>query len=356
MKSKWQIQEWELHEIRVLLVLWYSIPEISIKIGRHKTTLYRLFQVNGINYKEKRYRYVWGKWWYRRFREDGKRKIQLLPRDVSLQREKRKSAASKRYCRINPWWKLEWFILEKIKTYYSPKQISGKWNLETSETLSKDTIYRYIYSTHPELIKKYFRRKGKKYQHGKASKYQIMDRRMIDDRPEIVNTRKRIWDWEWDTVVWPKWGSKEVLLTNVERKCGYLLSTKMKNGSAENVLKSTEKLFQDVPIEKKITMTYDNGREFAWHSLIEYSTWIMIYFAHAYHSWERWTNENTNGLLRQFFPKWTDFKNVSEKELQYYVDLINYRPRERLWFLSPHEVFIEGKEIKIKKKQVKISL
>lgn len=354
--KKWQIKEWELYEIRVLLVEWYSVPYIADKIWRNKSTLYRLFQSNGVEYKERRLLYIWGKWWHPWFRDDWKRKIQLLPSQVHLQRKQRKSEWSKRYCRINPWWKLEWFILEKIKNYYSPKQISGKWKLETREKLSKDTIYRWVYSTHPELIKKYFRRKWKKYQHKRASKYQIMNRRMIDERPEIVNKRERIWDWEWDTVVWPKYWSKEVVLTNVERKSGYLISTKLKNWTAENVFNATKILFQDIPKDRKITMTYDNWREFAWHTLIEYTTKIMIYFAHPYHSWERWTNENTNGLLRQFFPKWTDFKNITEEELQYYVNIINHRPRERLWFLTPYEVFVERKEIKQKMKQKKIPL
>lgn len=280
------------------------------------------------------------------FREDGKKKIQLLPHHVDLLRERRRSLASKRYRRIEPWGKLENYILEKIKNAWSPKQISGRWKLETSESLSKDTIYHYVYSHHKELIRKFFRRRWKRYQHHRDSKYRIMDRRMIDERREFYpecEIRSEIWHWEWDTVVWIKWWSKEVILTNVERKTGYLLTRKLKRGMWEYVSNATRELFEDIPRNKKYSITYDNGREFSEHRMIEYETKMTVFFAHPYHSWERWTNENTNWLLRQFIPKKTDFSFTTEEQLQYYTELINHRPRERLKWLTPHEVFMEWK-------------
>lgn len=336
----------ELHEIRVLLVEGYSIPHIAEKLGRNKSTLYRLFQNNGIEYKQKRLQYIWWKSWEKIYREDWRRKPQVLPHHVHLLRMRRRSHASRRYCRIEPWGKLESYILEKIKNAWSPKQISGRWKLETSETLSKDTVYRHIYSHHSELIRKYFRRKGKKYQHHRESKYRIMDRRMIEDRKELFpdcETRNEIGHWEWDTVVWIRWGSKEVILTNVERKTGYLLTRKLGRGTGRCVSEATTKLFNDssIPVNKKLSITYDNGREFSEHRMIEFETNMIVFFAHPYHSWERWTNENTNWLLRQFLPKKTDFKETTEEQLQYYTYLINHRPRERLWWFTPHEVFHE---------------
>ena len=162
---------------------------------------------------------------------------------------------------------------------------------------------------------------------------------MIENRPEIVETRERIWDWEWDTIIWVRWWNKEVILTNVDRKSGFLLSTKITDKSWESVLNWTIKIFSKIPKYKRKTITYDNWREFSQHSLIKYTLWLDVYFAHPYSSWERWTNENTNWLLRQFLPKKTDFSSVSNKKLQYYVSLINSRPRKRLNFLTPSEVF-----------------
>jgi len=236
---------------------------------------------------------------------------------------------------------LEEFIIKYIKKYWSPEQISGRWKAETWESFSKDTIYNYVYLHHQELIKKYFRRKWKKYQHKRKEKYQLNDRKMIEGRPEIVETRKRIWDWEWDTVIGIHGWSRQVILTNVERKSGYLLARKIKNKTWESVLDGTIECFKNIPKYKQLTMTYDNWREFSLHRMIEYETNLDVYFANPYCSWERWSNENTNWLLRQFAPKKTDFEKISQNQLKYYVSLINFRPRKRLNYKTPHEVFFE---------------
>lgn len=263
------------------------------------------------------------------------------------QRNKLKSDVNKRNrTRIKDNIHLEEFILKYIKRYWSPEQIAGRWKYETKERLSKDTIYLYVYEYHPELIQKYFRRKWKKYQHRRREKYQLNDRKMIDDRPEIVETRKRIWDWEWDTVIWKYWWSKQVILTNVERKSGYLLARKIQDKSWDSVLDGTVECFKYIPQYKQRTMTYDNGREFSLHRMIEFETSLDVYFAHPYCSWERWTNENTNGLLRQFTPKKTDFEKISQKQLKYYVSLINSRPRKRLNYKTPTEIFF-NKNLKL---------
>ena len=364
-KWKTQIHEGELHEIRVLLGEGYSIPKIAEKLGRSKSTLYRLFQKNDVKYNQPLFQYIWGKKGNRekeyvirvdgisqvpRLRKIGKRQVRFTPKQIYDMREERRSLASRRYRRIEPWGKLENYILEKIKNAWSPKQISGRWKLETNETLSKDTVYRHIYSHHKELIRKFFRRKWKRYcnHQGKrfSEKYQIMDRRMIEERKELFpdcETRTEIGHWEWDTVVWIKWGSKEVILTNVERKTGYLLSRKLRRSTGVCVSEATKELFSNlsIPTNKKLSITYDNGREFSEHRMIEFETKMIVFFAHPYHSWERGTNENTNWLLRQFLPKKTDFKDTTEEQLQYYTDLINHRPRERLWWLTPYEVFHE---------------
>ena len=231
------------------------------------------------------------------------------------------------------------YILSKIKRYRSPEQISWRLKQEEDMIISKDTIYLYMYQHHPELVQKYFRRKWKKYQNRRKEKYQLHNRKMIKHRPSIVETRERIWDWEWDTIIGRRWWNKEVILTNVERKSWYLLASKIPNKSGNSVLEWTIHLFKYIPKYKQKTMTYDNGREFSLHSLIEYETNLEVYFADPYCSRQRWSNENTNWLLRQFLPKKTDFQSVSNKQLKKYVKLINSRPRKRLNYLSPYEVF-----------------
>jgi len=230
------------------------------------------------------------------------------------------------------------YILSKIKLHYwSPEQIS--WNLRVEKwiVISKDTIYNFIYTHHRELVK-YFRRKWRKYIHNRRNICQLPNRTMIDERPSIVDRRERIWDWEWDLIVWPVW-SKKALITYVERKSWYLQSRILDWKNSEKVLKSTIKIFSNIKRNKKHTITYDNWGEFKEHLKIEEKTKMKVYFAHPYHSWERWTNENTNWLLRQFFPKWTDFWNITKNKLQYYVNLINSRPRKRLNYDSPKSVF-----------------
>ncbi len=165
------------------------------------------------------------------------------------------------------------------------------------------------------------------------------DRKMIDDRPKIVESRTRLWDWEWDTVIWIRWWNKEVILTNIERKSWFLLASKIKDKSWNSVLEETIKLFSKIPKYKQRTMTYDNWREFSEHKMIEYYTNLDVYFAHPYNSQERWTNENTNWLLRQFLHKKTDFQKLSKNQLKYLVSLINSRLRKRLNYKTPYEFF-----------------
>ena len=343
--------EWELKALEVLISQWYSIPKAASVLWRNKTTLYRIFENNGLKYNQVKLKYIWGRVWktWKKV-EDGlvavwKKKLYFPWKTVHNKRAQRKSISSKRYCRIEKWSKLESYILEKIKQYYSPEQISWRWVAATGQKLSKDTIYSYIYSSYPELIAKYFRRKWKKYQHKRKQKYQINQRRMINRRPKSIEKRTTLGHWESDTVVWKrKTRTKKCILTNVERKSWYLIARILENAQAVSVVKATTKAFSSLPKYKRKTMTFDNGREFAYHYDIERELNITTYFAEPYCSWQRWTNENTNWLLRQFLPKGTDFEKLTEKELQKYVVLINNRPRLRLWFITPDEVFNNKKK------------
>lgn len=341
-----QMWEWELSQIEILLCEGYSIPKIARVLWRNKTTIYRLFQTNWVLYGQPKWKYIWGRIWKTGKRGEGnlvqvwKKKIIFSWSSVLKKRRQRKSIASMRYSRVHLWWELESYILKKIGQYYSPKQISWRRKLETWERLSPDTIYSYVYSNHPEMIRKFFRRKGKKYQHKRKQKYQLDNRRMIDRRPKSIERRSTVWHWEADTVVWKrKTRTKKCILTNVERKSGFLVARVLRNAQAWSTSQKIIEAFKDFPKYKRKSMTFDNGREFAYHYDVERELKMTTYFAHPYCSWERGTNENTNWLLRQFLPKGTDFETLTEKELQKYVALINNRPRERLWFLTPNEVF-----------------
>jgi IS30 family transposase len=144
---------------------------------------------------------------------------------------------------------------------------------------------------------------------------------MITERPEEVELRQDIGHWEGDTIIGKN--HKGAITTNVERKSGKLIASKLPNKTAQAVLDATKDDFADLPARLCVSITYDNGKEFSKHEDIEKSTGMTVYFARAYASWQRATNENTNGLLRQFIPKGTDFNTVSEADLERYVNLIN---------------------------------
>ena len=318
-----QFTEKDIYSIEIYKKEWYNHSKIALKLNKSHTSVNRIVK-----------KYKSTKTWifYARYCISMKK---LIRRTVNRENKNRIKDLN-----------LETFILKYTKKYWSPEQIAGRYREETNKSLSKDTIYKFIYQNHPELIKKYFRRKWKKYQHKRRERYQLNDRKMIEYRPKEVETRKRLWDWEWDTVIWARWWSKQVILTNVDRKSWYLLAMKIKDKTWNSVLEWTLEVFKRIPKYKKLTMTYDNWREFSQHSMIKYLTKLDVYFANPYCSWERWSNENTNWLIRQFAPKKTDFEKLTQNQLKFYVSLINFRPRKRLNYKTPHEIFF-GKDFKL---------
>lgn len=194
--------------------------------------------------------------------------------------------------------------------------------------------------------RKFLRQKKGKYRrrHGTNDRERAREeakKKRIDTREAVADKRERIGDWEGDTIVG---GEKTTgILTHVERKSGFLLADLLKRKTASFVKEKAVERFKDITEDKKHTITYDNGTEFSEHEVIERETDMKIYFAYPYHSWERGTNENTNGLLRQFFPKKSMFAMLTQDIVDKAVDLINNRPRKRLGYLTPYEVFVEGK-------------
>lgn len=256
---------------------------------------------------------------------------------------RRRGAANQQFHKIIPDSELEKYILAKLKKYWSPEQIAGRVKREEifETTIVHETIYRYIYHDKPAL-KKYLRCTKGKYRRRYGTKTREKQReeakkKRIDERPKIVETRKRVGDWEGDTIV----GQEKTIhvLTHVDRKSGKLLADKASDITATAIRKLTVERFHTLPQKKRQTITYDNGIQFSEHETTERDLKTPIYFAYPYHSWERGTNENTNGLLRYFLPKKSSFKNLTQQKLDRYVKLINTRPRKRHNYATPEEVF-----------------
>jgi IS30 family transposase len=261
-----------------------------------------------------------------------------------LAKEKR-IKANARFRKIESDTSLREHIIKKLKEYWSPEQISGRWNeYHKRKRIGKDTIYKYIYTKRKDLVKhlrcqkgKYRRRYGTRI---REKHREELKKRRVDARPEAVELRLEIGHWEGDTILGK---DKQHILTHVERKSGLILADKLDRVTAEETRKKTVLRFKKIPQEKKKTITYDNGSTFSEHELTEKETGSIIYFAYPYHSWERPCNENANGLLRQFFPKQINFATITQREVQKAIRLLNHRPRKRLNFKTPYEIFYQKK-------------
>jgi len=237
--------------------------------------------------------------------------------------------------------KLEKKISDLIIDDYSPDQIAGRF-----DTVSHQTIYNWIHRMEDVELKKeivkHLRRKGKKYR--KTSKLHTFEsitapKTMIDKRPTCIDNRERLGDFEGDTVIL---SDKQRLYTLVDRKSGYAFIRYIQNGFAQTIYDETIDICRENSI---LSITYDNGVEFSYHDLIAIETNIPIYFCFPYHSWEKGTNENTNGLIRQYYPKGIVHDNIQESDIIEVQNKINNRPRKRLNYLTPHEVFVEKKNL-----------
>jgi len=235
----------------------------------------------------------------------------------------------------------ERLIVKLIRQYLSPEQVSGYLKEHHQISISHETIYRYIYadkSLHEEL--KPFLRQGaklrrKRYGSGaRASK--IPDRVCITERPSAVEEKCRLGDWECDTVIGKD--RKSVLVTVVDRTSLYTCTSRVYSRSSKVVCSAIIRMLRPFK-DRVLTLTFDNGSEFVRHKKVAKALDAKTYFAHPYSSWERGINENTNGLLRQFFPKRTDFRNVSWKQVKDAVDNLNNRPRKTRDYLTPNQIF-----------------
>ncbi len=234
-------------------------------------------------------------------------------------------------------------IEAKLEEKWSPEQISGWLLEENNELISHETIYQHIWSDKQSggFLYKHLRRQGKKYQsRGKsqAGRGHIKNRISIDERPAVVDERSRIGDWEIDLIIGK--GHSGALVTIVERATSFTVSKRINNKSAEAVTAATLELLK--PFKGAVhTITADNGKEFAYHEEMTKSLGANVYFADPYCSWQRGLNENTNGLLRQYWPKSTDFKQVEESEVEAVIVQLNNRPRKKIGYKKPAELMAD---------------
>lgn len=232
----------------------------------------------------------------------------------------------------------EWnYVIEKLNLFWSPEQIVNRYEKEHQKRLTSfATIYRYIYRGElPNISKKIHLRRRGKLQLPRNSCYNtIQPDRIIPEWIPSIKNRSRIGDWEGDTV----YGAvgKGLVVTLADRKTRYLLAGKLQSRNALLTEKVVVNLLKDKPVK---SLSLDNGSEFANFREIEKQISSPIYFAEPHKPWQRGTNENTNDILRFFFPKGTNFHEVSDEELEEVVYLINTRPRKCLNWKSPFEVF-----------------
>jgi len=311
MRSYTQLTREQRYQISALLKMEHNHTEIADLLHVHKSTIGRAINRN------------------RGWRGD-------RPRQADQKACDRRKMPRRIACM--PWEEVD----VRLRQDWSPEQISGWLNKHPRVRISHEWIYRHILAdqlsggdlyTHLRCQKKRRKRYGKHDYRGK-----IPDRVSIEVRPAIVEQPERLGDWEIDTLIGK--GHHGALVSLVERKSRFTLLQPVDQCQAELVSQATISLLKPFA-EKVLTITADNGKEFANHAQIAEALEAAFYFAHPYSAWERGTNENTNGLVRQYFPKNTNFLLSTFKDVLSITDKLNHRPRKCLDFLTPFEVFLE---------------
>jgi IS30 family transposase len=240
-----------------------------------------------------------------------------------------------------------WALIEhQLRQDWSPEQVSGWLSLEKHPSVSHERIYQYIYADKQAggtLFQHLRCRKKRRKRYGSYDRRgQMPNCRSIEERPKVVEQRKRVGDWEADTIIGQN--HQQAILSLTERKSKLCLLKKVERNTALEVEQAICELLRPLAA-KVLTITSDNGREFAKHQSIEKSLKAYFYFAHPFAAWERGTNENTNGLIRQYFPKGSDFSKITEQDIQRAMTLLNNRPRKRLNYRTPRRVFFKEQKI-----------
>ena len=321
-----QLTSEERYVIYHLKLFKLSLREIARRLGRHHSTISRELSRNGPPVP------TWVYW------HEGAHQ-QALQRRRQPRHHRRRSHTP-----------LVHYVEQSLRAERSPDVIAARLKMDYPDDdrmrVSIETVYRWVYrdARRGGPLFSYLcrshkkRRRQRRYGTGRGL---IPGRISIDERPDLVATRQRFGDWEGDTVEGAK-GSGHIT-THVERKSRYLIAARLNNKTAKVTADAVTRAFKRIPKTLRHTLTLDNGKEFARFSDIEKDTGLVIYFADPYSAWQRGTNENTNGLLRRYFPKGADFSNVTEKMLASVVKKLNHRPRKCLGYRTPHEVFQEAR-------------
>lgn len=245
------------------------------------------------------------------------------------------------------------YVTRHLKLGWSPEQIAGTIKKETGETISHEAIYQYVYAQihrggygwvkpGKEDLRPYLAwRRKRRMRKGLRKAYRIEKGPLpsIDERPKEVEGREAIGHWEDDCIV--SRASLDRLKTINERVSGIVFIGRTKDGTMEETNRVVQARLGAIPYQWRKTLTRDRGSENMGYEELETQLNLRCFFAHPYHSWERGSNENTNGLIRRYFPKKTDFRNVSDEEIHMVERLLNSRPRKRLGFKTPYEVFYQ---------------
>jgi len=307
-----QLTQEERYQISVLMKAGHNQTEIAMILGRNKSTISR--EIN---------------------RNKGLRGYR--PQQAQRLSDERRQA--RRQPRISD---TAWSDVKNLlKQDWSPEQISLWLDSECGVSISHEWIYQYILQDKACGGNLYYHLRCQKQRRKRYGSYsrrgQLIDRISIDERPAVVDLRSRIGDWELDTIIGK--GHRQAIVSLTERKSRYTLIQKVKRKTAQCVSDAIINLL--APVSDQVhTLTSDNGKEFADHKNIADKLSAKFYFAHPYASWERGLNENTNGLIRQYFPKSRDFTTITQKEIKQVMNKLNNRPRKCLGIKTPNQVFL----------------
>ena len=310
-----QLIDSQRYQIEAYLKANYSITQIAKELGVHKSTISRELKRNS---KKRSYHAKYAQ---------------------TISDERRKEAYKHSVFDIN----MKRYIDDKLINHqWSPEQIKGRCDFEGITMVSVERIYQYIYENQAQNGTLYLhlrtaRRYRKKRLNRKHQRGQIPNRVMINQRPEIVNTKQRFGDWEVDTIIGKN--HKTAILTATERKSQFELMVKTNGTKAASITKQMINLL--VPFKAFVkTITSDNGKEFTNHQIIAEKLQTDFYFADPYSPWQRGLNEYNNKLIRQYLPKKTDFNLISNKTINMIISKLNNRPRKLLGYKTPNEVFL----------------
>jgi transposase, IS30 family len=300
-----------------------SPRQIAQRLGRHRSTITRELQRNSLHCPGGAGRFY-------------------LPADAQSQAEFRRARAPRPHKLAHA--PLRQQVHRRLRACHSPEQIAGVLAREYAQDpamhVSHECLYGYIYQDYQrggELYRHLRRYRPQRRPRCSKRKSRIPNRRSIHERPPEVQAKCQAGHWESDSVL----GTGGRIITHVERTSGFLLTRLVPNGTSQQLNHATVRAFQGLPAELCRSLTSDNGSEFAGHEALTRRSGLQVYFADPHAPWQRGLNENTNGLLRQFFPKGSDFTKVSPQRLAWVTWLINNRPRKRLNYQTPAALLLK---------------